>query len=428
MKKTLITAVSVLFFLLISSCGAGKKDKPLRIMHWGGTQEMEAIDSIMADLKADKGIDAVQDRAPSGNPYMEKVLTQIAGGNPPDVMLVEVNNFKEFALRGALVDLTPLIDADKTINIREYYPEIIDRFSIDGKLYVLPRDIAPICVIYYNKNAFDEAGLAYPKDSWNLNDFLATAQKLVKKDKTGRITRFGFLDEWPIWEAWAYSFGGALVDNVKKPAKCVMDSKETIEGIQFRADLIHKYKVMPMPSQIVYSGSYDASGVFTSGKTAMFYSGIWKTPAFREIRDFDWDVVMFPVGPKGKRAFPTGGSGYAIVKTSNKKKEAWEAVKRLSGEKGQSDLSSIGLLQPAIMKLAGSKAFLDGKKPRNKRIVLGAVKDVVFYPLHEAWEEINISYTAPALDRVWNGTETAEQAMKKAVPEINELFFSKKSK
>lgn len=423
MKNTKFIFLLLLVFI-IAGCGK-KSDKPLKIIHWGGTQEMEAIDSIIADLKAEKNIDAVQDRAPSGNPYMEKVVTHMAAGMPPDVLLVEVNNFKEFALRGALEDLTHYIEADKTINIKDYYPEIIDRFTVNGRLYVLPRDIAPICVIYYNKKAFDEAGLAYPKDDWDVNDFLRTAQKLIKKDARGNITRFGFLDEWPIWEAWAYTFGGRLVDDVRDPKKCVMDSKETIEGIQFRADLIHKYHVMPMPSQVVYSGSYDASGIFISGKTAMFYSGIWKTPFFREIKGFEWDVVMFPKGLKGSRAFPTGGSGYAIAKGSKKKQQAWETVKRLSGEKGQKDLAAIGLLQPAIMKLAGSKTFLDGKDPQNKKIVLGAVKDVVFYPLYARWEEINISYTAPALDRVWAGAETAEAAMKKVVPEINEEFFGK---
>jgi multiple sugar transport system substrate-binding protein len=356
---------------------------------------------------------------------MEKVLTQIAGGTPPDVLFVEVNNFKEFALRGVLEDLTPLLLNDKSINIKDYYPEIIDRFTIDGHLYVIPRDIAPICVIYYNKKMFREAGLAYPKEGWNWDQFLETAKKLVKKDAQGKTVQFGFLDEWPIWEAWAYSNGGALVDNVKNPAKCVMDSKETIGGIQFRQDLIYKYGVMPLPSQIVYSGSFDASGLFISGKIGMFYSGIWKTPFLREIKNFDWDVVTFPRGPKGISAFPTGGSGYAIVKMSKNKKDAWEMVKRLSGAQGQKDLAEIGLLQPAIMKLAESPAFLDGKTPKNKKIVIPAVRHIIFYPLHERWEEINVSYTAPALDKVWNNRETAEQAMKKLVPEINEEFFKK---
>jgi ABC-type glycerol-3-phosphate transport system substrate-binding protein len=419
--KSFKSIVLLLLFItfIFNPCQAGNK---IRIMHWGGQQEIAVISNILKELKKEKGIDAEQDRAPSGNPYMEKVLTQIAGGSPPDVLFVEVNNFKEFALRGVLEDLTPYIENDKTINIKDYYPEIIDRFTTDGHLYVIPRDIAPICVVYYNKKIFDEAGVQYPTDDWDWNQFLEIAKKLVKKDAKGNVIQFGYLDEWPIWEVWAYTNGGRLVDDVKNPKKCVMDSKETIEGIQFRADLIHKYKVMPLPAQIVYSGTFDSSGMFMSGKVGMFYSGIWKTPFFREIKNFDWDVVTFPKGPKGKRNFPTGGSGYAIVKQSKNKKEAWEIVKRLSGVQGQKDLASIGLLQPAIKELAESPVFLDGV-PKHKDIVLKAVPDIIFYPFYEQWDEINVSYIAPAMDKVWNNKESADKAMKKLVPEINKIFF-----
>jgi len=425
MKTARILSVITIIFAAITGCSPGNKTDgtKIRMMHWGGPPEIKLVREIINEIKEEKNITVTQERAPSGNPYMEKVLTQIAGGTPPDVLFVEVNNFKEFALKGVLEDLTPYINKDKDIKISDYYKKIIDRFTINGKLYVIPRDIAPICVIYYNKKLFDEAGLSYPKDDWDIDEFLETAKKLVKIDSKGRMAQFGFLDEWPIWEAWAYTFGGSLVDDVKNPKKCTMDSQETINGIQFRADMINKYNVMPKPSQITYSGSFDASGMFMSGKVGIFYSGIWKTPFFRAITSFDWDVVTFPKNKQGKRAFPTGGSGYSIVKQSKNKAAAWEMVKRLSGERGQKDLASIGLLQPAIKKLAESEVFLDGKNPKNKKIVLKAVDNIIFYPFFAEWEEINIGFTAPALDRVWSGKETAEEAMKRVVPEINEEYF-----
>jgi ABC-type glycerol-3-phosphate transport system substrate-binding protein len=359
MKKTKwIFILMVLFscIVLAFACTKDKRAGKIRLMHWGGVPEIKLVNEIIADIKKEKGIDVVQERAPSGNPYMEKVITQAAAGYAPDVLFVEVGNFKEFVDRGLLIDLTPYIkrDKNKDFNIKNYYPQIIDRFTLDGKLYVIPRDIAPMCVIYYNKKMFDEAGVPYPKSGWTWKEFLETAKKLTKKDANGRITQFGFLDEWPIWEAFAYSNGGSLVDDVKQPKKCVIDSPEVIEAVQFRADMINKYKVMPAPYQVTIEGSYDTSSMFMAGKVAMFYSGIWKTPFFRDITSFDWDVVMFPKGPKGKRAFPTGGSGYAITSQCKNKGAAWEVVKRLSGEQGQADLANIGLLQPAIMKLAES--------------------------------------------------------------------------
>ncbi len=425
MKKiTAIIIPALITALLLSACA--KKQEKIRVMHWGDVIEMGNVNTIIKDIKKTKGIDVIQERAPAGNSYMEKILTQAAAGMAPDIVFVEVSNFKDLYDRGLLLDLGPFMekDAAKELDLKAYYPEIVDRFTIDNKLYVIPRDIAPICVIYYNKKVFNDAGIKYPKDNWNWAEFLDTATKLVKKEGN-KITRYGFLDEWTIWDAWVYSNGGALVDNVKKPTKCVLDSPEAIEGMQFRADLSYKYKVAPEPSVVAQSsqGWYGTAGMFVNGQVGMFYTGYWKSSFFRQQQDLDWDIVMFPKGPKGKRAFPTGGSGYAITSQCKNPAAAWEVLKKLAGEEGQKVLASQGGLQPAIIKLAESKQFMDDNKPVNKKIMLEAVKYIVFSPLLKTWDEINIAQLGPVLDDVWSGKSTAEKAMKKIVPKINKEFF-----
>jgi multiple sugar transport system substrate-binding protein len=426
-NKKLDLLIIIVFIAALSFAACGKKKDVIRMIHWGDLIEMNNNKKIIADIKATKGIDVVQEHAPAGNSYLEKVLTEAAAGMAPDVMFVEMGNFKALADKGLLVDLTPYIEKDKNkdFNLKDYYPEIVDRFTVDKKVYVIPRDIAPICVIYYNKKMFDEAGLPYPKDDWNRDRFLETAKKLTKTDKTGRTTQYGFLDEWTIWDAWVYSNGGSIVDDVKHPTKCVLDTPEAIEGVQFRADLTYKYKVAPPPAVIASTslGIEGAAGVFMSGQVAMFYTGYWKAGYFRNIKSFDWDIVMFPKGPKGIRGFPSGGSGYAITSQCKDKEKAWEVLKSFAGEKGQTYLSSQGGLQPAIIKLAESKQFLDDEIPKNKKIMLEAVKYIKFSPLMADWELMSLRYLSPQLDNVWTGKETAEKALKSLTAEINKDFF-----
>ncbi|MBP7792587.1 MAG: sugar ABC transporter substrate-binding protein [Candidatus Goldbacteria bacterium] len=425
MKKFFAVIFALLF---VFSCAKSKSEQPIRVFHWGDIIEMQNVNKIIKDIEKTKKIKVVQERAPAGNSYMEKFLTQAAAGMAPDIVFVEVGNVKPMVDRDLLVDLTPYIanDKDKDFNIKDYYPEVVDRFTVDGKLYVVPRDIAPICVIYYNKKLFDEAGLLYPTDDWTYLDFLSLAQKLTKYDKTGKPVQFGFLDEWVIWDSWVYSFGGAIVDDVKHPTKCVLDSPEAVQAVQFRADMTNKYKVAPSQAQLVMGqGWYGTASVFSSGKVAMFYTGYWKSGYFRSIKDFDWDIVMFPKGPKGFRKYSSGGSGYAITTQCKDKDKAWQVLKRFAGEKGQIDLSSQGGLQPAIIKLAESKQFLDDLPPKNKKIMLTAPKDIIFTPLMKEWEEINMQYLIPELDKVWSGQVTAEVALKKITKDVNKNYFSK---
>jgi ABC-type glycerol-3-phosphate transport system substrate-binding protein len=421
MKKiSVLLAFCACLFILsawgISGCGSQSNGTKIKISSWGDLQENQILVDLIADFqKAHPDIQVELERIPFGE-YVTKLLTQIAGGLAPDVIFVEVNNFVDLFLRGALEPLNPYIQADH-VDLSAYYPQVLDRFTVDTQTYVVPRDTAPIAVIYYNKKAFDEAGVAYPTDDWTWEDFVAAGKKVMKTDANGKVTRWGFVDDWPLWDEWVYDAGGSFTDNVKHPTKWTFAiDPDSLKGIQFRTDLMDKYKIMLPPSGLSAMGGMGTSDMFINGSVAMFLSGIWKTPTFRNIKDFKWDVVMFPKGPHGYRAFSTGGSGYGILNSSKHKKEAWELVKFISGEEGAKKLAATGLAQPAIMSVSNSPLFLDGQDPKNKKMLLEAMKYVKYNPMCKNWFEVHDSVIGPELDKVWNGTETPAEAMDKLKP------------
>jgi ABC-type glycerol-3-phosphate transport system substrate-binding protein len=275
--------------------------------------------------------------------------------------------------------------------------------------------------MYYNKKAFDEAGIPYPTDDWTTDEFVQMAKKVMKTDATGRVTRWGFMDDWVMPEAWVYDFGGSYVDDVKHPTRWTFATDPNTEkGVEFRSDLIHKYKVMVPPSSLSAMGGLGTSDLFENGTAAMFLTGIWKTPFFRQIKNFKWDVVMLPKGPNGQRAFSTGGSGYGILKSSPHKKEAWEFVKYISGEEGAKQLASTGFAQPALMSVAKSPVFVDNQDPQNKKMLLKAVQYVKYGPMCKNQDEVLHSVIGPELEKVWNGTETVETAMDHLRPRLKQ--------
>jgi ABC-type glycerol-3-phosphate transport system substrate-binding protein len=309
-----------------------------------------------------------------------------------------------------LEPLTGYLQADPGFDLKGFYPGLVQWYTVAGDLYVVPRDIAPVCVVYYNKKAFDEVGLSYPKDDWTIEEFLKDAQALTKRDAKGNIQRWGFVDDWALPEAWIYAFGGGFVDDTHHPTHYRVTEPGFVRGVQFRGDLINKYKVMPSPSSLAQQGSVGTSDLFANGTAGLFLSGIWKTPMFRSIKGFDWDVAMFP-RPKGVQGHVVGGSsGYGIVSSSKHKEEAWRFIAYLSGPEGQAQFASTGLAQPALRKVAESPAFLDGQAPANKKMLLKAVSLGLDQPMAVNWREVMQSIVFPGLDRVWMGKETAAQA------------------
>ena len=414
---------SILLFFSISGCSPVSKKPTIKIAIWGGTDEIDMMHKIIDEWqKEHPDLIARMEHTPAGS-YTNKLLIRIAGGTAPDVMFIESNIFVSFWAMNAFMELNQFIDNDPDFSSADFFPEMIDRFTRDGKLYCIPRDTAPFACVYYNKKLFDEAGVSYPTDDWDWYGLLGRAQKLTKRTGKGRIAQYGFYG-WT-WQNFIYSNGGNLVDNVENPTKFVMDSKEAVEGLEFYADLINKHKVSPGPIEFGNMGM-GAQQLFMSGKLAMYQSGFWESTTFRNIKDFNWDVAMFPKGPTGIRRFGTGGSGYCILKSTKYPELAWEIVKLLTGKKAEIALSEMGLTQPAIKSIAMGPHFAGNTNPpRNKAMLNEAVRYVVFGPFHPRWREISELYLVPGLDLVFNGTESVKDAVSKITPKANKLLQEK---
>lgn len=425
MKKLLpVVAASLLLF----SCAPKHDPNTIKFMFWGGTEEIKILaDTVIRFQEENPGITVKPSRAPSGS-FMEKLLTLIAADSAPDVIFVPVDNVAALGTKGALLDLKPFIEKD-SFPINEYYPGLNEAFSYKGKQLAIPRDIAPIACLYYNKKYFEEDGVGFPDESWKWGDMLAAAKRLTKTGPNGKITRFGITEDWNIWELWVLSNGGSYVDNQKNPKKLTLDSPEAAEAINYRRALMHKHRVMPGPAQSSQTGGAGTADMFVTGRTAMFVSGIWETPLFRQITEFDWDIALFPPGPKAGKNYrvPGGASGYGIIVKSKNPEAAWKLIKYLAGEEGLTNLAQTGLVQPAIMKIAESKVFLDGQRPKNKKILLKTAEKCIFPPFTYEWEEIRISHVSPKLDVMWYDQtltdEDVTKRLKRLTEEVNSLFF-----
>ncbi len=414
----------LLTIFVLSGCGAPFQENTgvteVKVSFWGTPEEIDIItEAISGWQKQHPEIKVIFEHTPYTG-YASKILTRIAGGAAPDIIATEVDQFVTFATKGVLEDLTPYIVADpQGFNKADFFPQVIERFAYRGKLFAAPRDIAPFACVYYNKKLFDERGISYPTDDWTWSDLLRLARELTKKDDAGNVTQYGFYG-WA-WQNFVYGNGGGLVDDVKNPKKLMLNTPEAIDGLQFYADLSNLYNVMPTPLAFRNFGM-GADRMFANGRIAMFLSGIWETPQFRNY-NFDWDVVMFPKNDKGVRAFGTGGTGYALLRSSKNKKAAWEVIKALTGPEGQTQFAKRGLAQPARISVAQSDAFAgNSEPPLNKKMLNEAVGHVVFSPFHPEWREIEEKYISPKLDLIFNGKKKAAEALKELAPETDLLL------
>jgi len=284
-------------------------------------------------------------------------------------------------------------------------------------------------LVYYNKSLFDKAGLPYPDGSWSWDytphpergskDFLTVALKLTHKDPANsQHTIFGYSPSWSTLtlDNLVYSSGADYVDNVYHPTKILYGQPRVLKALTLAHDLIYKYGVSPTVTEQQASG-VQAHDLFAQGRIAMYVSGIWEAPRFREeIGDrFDWDIADFPKGPTGLRGVSNGWSGYGMMASTHHPAESWELLKYLSGPEGQGRLAQTGIAPPSLVQLARTPVWLDGKRPLNRKLTIDEVayaKPAVLYP---GWTEVT-TIINPKLELVWNNTLTPQQAVDTFLP------------
>ncbi|HEY5039423.1 MAG TPA: sugar ABC transporter substrate-binding protein [bacterium] len=416
--KHVIFQILLSFLFLLMGCGShapNDKKVHIRLSSWGDAEEAAILTGLIGEFeKKNPGVVVELERTPV-NEYVTKLLTEFAGHSAPDVVFTGAPLVTRFYAAEVLEPLNEYLKNDPEIKLTDFYSATVEGLTFNGKIMALPRDIACICVLYYNKDLFDKAGVLYPKDDWTWDQFLQTVKKLTVKNKDGKVSQWGFTDDWISPENWIFTAGGGWVDDWKTPNQFTLQNPRVVKGIQMRADLINRYRVSPAPSVLTAMGGMGTSDLFLGGKAALFLSGIWKTPAIRKAATFHWDCTMFPKNGKQRRWVSGAYAAYGILRASAHKPEAWKLVKFLSGKDAAVGFAQTGLAQPALKEVAESSAFLDTQPPLNKKMLLKAADSLIFEPRATNWSEIRDGLIGPELDRVWNGSESAQEAVDKLV-------------
>ena len=349
---------------------------------------------------------------------MPKLITLAAGGQPPDGTSMDNTEIDDVALRGLLKDLDPYVSADKTINMDDFYKARLDEQRWRGKLYGMPIDMGS-SAIYYNKDAFDQAGLTYPDPKWTWNDVFSQAAKLTI-DKGGKhpgesgfdpsnVRQWGFNYDNSIYRFYnAYrGYNGAEYFD-QQLTKTRFNEPEGIASMQRFADLTNKDHVSPSPAE---NTAMQAGGVqpFTSGQYAMDFQWIGLIAYLHQpgVKVTNWDVVNLPESPTA--AQEVGGQGFVVVDKSPHPDAAWAFTKYMVGDEAQKYLGVNGVWFPSRKSMA-QYGWPTDHKPAN---FVAAFYDQVdkhgvacwwFVPGWNQWQQMIVNET----DALWIGRRDAK--------------------
>ena len=354
MKKITV----ILLMCMILFCGCTKQDNRtvIQFASWGSKSELDILNPIINEFEKENP-DIKIDFMHIPQNYFQKIHLLFASNTAPDVIFI--NNLYLPLYANRLEELTS--------DVSGFYPQAINAMSIDNKLYAIPRDISNL-VIYYNKDMFKRKGIK-TDNKWTFDDFLKAAIKLTDKETFG----ISYEDDPYYLLPYLMSMGGGIL-----PDEITTDNSQ--EAIRFYTNLRYKYHVAPLKSE---SASATMAQLFLQERIAMYLSGRWMVPKFRQECKFDWDIINFPNGKKGS-IVQADSSGWAISKSSKNKDAAKKFIDYLSSKESIEKFTKSGLIVPARVDVK----IADGQKPESSQIFLDIIEHSKPTPVTKNYREI----------------------------------------
>jgi len=392
---------------------AAKANVTIRATSQMAIDQLNGFGATIKDQLATKNItlNVYQTTMANWSEYADKVITQIAGGEQVDVIMIAIEGIPLLGIKNILVDLAPYLAADPaTTNMinTDVAPVLTDMLKYKGKLLEIPFSWNNM-ILYYNTKIMGDAGITMPMHmTWD--DFLQLCQKVANVKGTAS-DRYAY-NFWPSgvfgWLSWFYQNDGQgyLTDD---QVNSNLNNPKVAETVQFMADLVLKYKVAPNPK------GWDEAGQFVAGNVVMRTCGRWCIAGLMNQKFTDYDLVYQP-HKSGPILTDAGTDGWGVSSKSKTPNEAYDVAVALSGPGPSLAMTKLGGNIPALKSVASMPEFTQ----------YGPKNTAIFYESLSGAKALqaptNFNVIEPIVDRnlapIWNGEVSVADGLAKGHAEL----------
>ncbi|MBQ9664190.1 MAG: sugar ABC transporter substrate-binding protein [Oscillospiraceae bacterium] len=435
-KKFLALLLSVLMLATcsVTAFAAGNDVVEITYSYWGTPDEAASVQAVADKFNSENDHIHVTVLAIPNEEYTTTLNSMAAGNQLPDCGIMNENGVLDFAADGLLADVSSMYDGAASMPLDSI------TFKADGAP-VAYSAANEILFLYYNKDMFDAAGVAYPDPvtPYTWDEFVETA-KLLTLDGNGNnaaspdfdannVVQYGAnVDNWT-WqlEVWALSNGGRWFS--EDGAECLINTPEVAESIQKVADLYLVDHVAQFRDGLEDSG---IQSTIAAGNVAMATGGTWNVGTCMNNVEFPYGVAPLPV-MKNEVTICTGGPQVVFAQGEHQA-EAMEFIKWYTKEENSWDsLIATGIWMP-ILEEYYTNEELTHKWVDNDNFTMGydnfktSVVDYAHdYAVSTCWYYVPhtnefLAYLRSILGDVWTGSTTAADALNAGEATLIDIF------
>ena len=299
--RSWMVAVLTVGALALAGCGGGSSGGggKTKVVVWDGYEDAQGknLTALIDQYNSDHPDVEVTQLVSSSDRVLQKVLTAVRGGTPPDVAYMFGSWSPNIAKIPQVVDMSSYV-SDPAWHWNDFYEGERAAATVGDKIVGVPALVDTLAIVY-NKKLFQEAGVAPPTPSWTWDDFRAAAKQLTDPSKK----QYGWLipadgSEDTVWhfDAMLWEAGGDILSADNTQAAFNSDA-----GVKALTML----QQMAVTDHSVYLDTTNSNGtkLMNSGKVGMMVTGPWDLSS---LPDIDYGVQVMP-------AFAGSGAGHQSI-------------------------------------------------------------------------------------------------------------------
>ncbi|SFJ70061.1 multiple sugar transport system substrate-binding protein [Bosea sp. OK403] len=296
LRRPLLAATIALGILSSGASGA----RAVEIQYWQYVFDtrVQAMSEVIKQFEAENpGITVKQVTFPYAD-YQTRLIAAKAAGRGPDVMQLFYGWLDTF-IAGKLVQPLPKASFKDAEIERDFFP-IVSAMKRGGQYYGLPTAVRSMA-LFYNKDLFQKAGLDPDKPPQTLDELVAAAKAITRRDAAGNFQQVGMaLDiarqdhNW--WrEILVRQYGGESYS--ADGSKVAYNSEAGAKSLEF-------YTGLQKLHRIGQEGFMDeGQAAFRGGLAGMVIDGTFRIASYKTIQGFKWGVAELPTQDGRKANF-----------------------------------------------------------------------------------------------------------------------------
>ena len=408
MKKLVSLILAVMMLLSVASFAAAEEKQVLTVVAWDANTTPYLVAQEKAFEEAYPNID-LQYIDVASQDYAIKAGSMLSGNDTSDVFMVkEISDIVNWQAQGFAEPLTPFIEKDNYD--LSGFVGMEANYAFEGTQYALPFR-SDFWVLFYNKDLFDAAGIAYPTNDMTWDAYAELAKNMTKDGVYGTH-----------YHTWLSAVANwAVCDGVNTLADGKYDDLtyfyNLYQGIE-DAGACMAY------SELKASGLH-YSAAFANGNVAMMPMGYWYVSTLIGYNNdgtcnFNWGISAVPHKDDVKAGSSFGNlTGVMMNKKAANKDAAWTYISWLCGAEGSKVTAATGT-RPAWV----------------SEDVAAAMSTVAGFPTDEAskaallpsyvaveWPVVdNLSEIKPIVEETHTLIMTRELSVEEGIEEMNERY------